>query len=156
MHTRPFAHSAILCAALILSVFILCTHIALADSRDTSDRMARDTRTALQDNFCTRLSQLASDHPFIFLPLSVFCGVSVDISAFPQSITLGQSSLLTWHSENADSCTASGAWSGDVTTSGSMMVFPTGLSNNYVLDCEGPGGHMQATTTVFIAPAQLN
>jgi len=37
---------------------------------------------------------------------------SVSLSADPASINNGESTTLSWSSSNADSCTASGAWSG--------------------------------------------
>jgi len=53
--------------------------------------------------------------------------VSASLSASPTSITTGQSTTLTWSSQNATGCTASGggpndSWAGTKTTSGSQTV----------------------------------
>jgi hypothetical protein len=52
----------------------------------------------------------------------------------------GQSATLTWTSANASSCTASGAWSGTLGTSGSANVQLQGSSvQTYKLSCSGTG-----------------
>jgi hypothetical protein len=78
---------------------------------------------------------------------------TVSLSASPSSITSGQSSTLSWTSTNATSCTASGGWSGNLTTSGMKTVSPT-ASTTYTLSCTGSGGTASASTTVTVsAPA---
>jgi hypothetical protein len=72
---------------------------------------------------------------------------TVTLSANPQSITVGQSSTLTWNSTNATSCTASGGWSGTQNTSGSVTVTPT-ASTTYSLSCTGAGGSASASAVV--------
>ena len=47
---------------------------------------------------------------------------AVTIHASPSSLSPGGSSTLTWSSENATSCTASGAWSGSKGVSGSQST----------------------------------
>jgi probable HAF family extracellular repeat protein len=54
-------------------------------------------------------------------------GVTATISASPTTITVGQSTTLTWKSSNATSCTATGGgaddhWAGSKATSGSQTV----------------------------------
>src|SRR5512135_2913473 len=49
---------------------------------------------------------------------------SVTLTANPTTITLGQSSSLTWSSNAGTSCTASGAWSGTRSNSGTESVTP--------------------------------
>ena len=61
---------------------------------------------------------------------------------------------LTWDSTNADSCVASNAtgWTGAKSADGTEVVTPTATSA-YQLDCTGPGGTVQATTTVTFVPS---
>jgi hypothetical protein len=60
------------------------------------------------------------------------------------------SSTLTWTSTNATGCTASGAWSGSVATSGSQVVSPAATST-YTLTCTGSGGSAAQSATVTVA-----
>ncbi len=75
----------------------------------------------------------------------------VTISANPTSITLSQSSTLTWSSTNATSCTASNAWSGTKPTTGSEAVIPGTLGTfTYILTCIGLGGSATNSATVTV------
>jgi uncharacterized protein (TIGR01370 family) len=71
---------------------------------------------------------------------------TASLSVSPASITLGNSATLTWSSANATSCTAGGAWSGTLATSGTQSVAPTLTSLSipgtltYTLTCENPAG----------------
>ena len=78
------------------------------------------------------------------------------LSASPSTIDQGQSSTLTWSSNDATSCTASGAWSGAKATSGSQAVSP-GTTSSYTISCDGAGGSVNnsATVTVNAAPAPV-
>jgi Bacterial Ig-like domain (group 3)/Beta-propeller repeat len=80
---------------------------------------------------------------------------TVTISASPTSITLGQSSTLTWSSTNATSCAASNAWTGSEVASGTLSETPTAAGSlSYVLTCMGAGGSAQATAALTVtAPA---
>ena len=82
--------------------------------------------------------------------------VTVDMSVSPQTITAGQSAVLSWTSTNASSCTASGSWSGTEPTSGSAVSTGT-LSSaglySYTLACTGPAGSASSTATVTVNPA---
>lgn len=74
---------------------------------------------------------------------------SVSISANPGTIDKGSSSTLSWSSNNASSCSASGAWSGSKSTVGSQGVSPS-TSSTYVISCSGSGGSASASTTVSV------
>jgi hypothetical protein len=78
----------------------------------------------------------------------------VTISAAPTTITVGQSSTLTWSSTNATSCTASCAWSGAQATSGTVSESPmaTGTST-YTLTCNGAGGSANAAAALTVNAA---
>jgi hypothetical protein len=76
---------------------------------------------------------------------------TLTFSASPTSITIGQSSTLTWSSTNATSCTGNGFTPGN--TSGTQLVSPT-VSTTYSVTCSGAGGAltMSATVTVSAVP----
>ena len=63
----------------------------------------------------------------------------VNLSVSPSTIEQGQSASLSWTSTDADSCVASGGWTGARTTTGSVSISPSATSN-YILTCSGPGG----------------
>jgi len=75
---------------------------------------------------------------------------AVSLSASPGSVDVGQSSTLTWSSSNAQSCTASGAWSGGEPLSGSLSVtVGQSGSNTFTLNCSNAYGSASQTTTVI-------
>jgi len=74
---------------------------------------------------------------------------TVTLSASPTSIISGSSSTLTWSSTSATSCTASGAWTGTKTTSGTQSVSPT-TTSTYTLACTGTGGSAARSATVTV------
>jgi hypothetical protein len=77
---------------------------------------------------------------------------TVKLSASAATITAGGTSTLTWSSSNADSCTASGGWSGAKEDSGTANATPASTTT-YTLSCSGAGGTTAASTTVAVASA---
>ncbi len=70
----------------------------------------------------------------------------------------GQATKLTWNSAYATSCTASGAWNGVKTTSGSIEIATTQLGKaQYQLYCVGTGGNVSQTVEIQIStpPVEL-
>lgn len=62
---------------------------------------------------------------------------TVTITLAPSTITLGQSSTLTWDT-NGSTCTASGAWTGAQAASGTQVITPTAAgTETYTLTCTG-------------------
>src|SRR5216684_2360918 len=81
---------------------------------------------------------------------------AVTMQASPSSVSSGGSSTLTWSSQNATSCTASGAWSGTKAVSGSQSTGPVNANAVYTLTCSGFGGSASQSATVSVtspAPA---
>lgn len=80
---------------------------------------------------------------------------SVSLAVSPTSINLGQSATLTWSSNVGTNCTASGAWSGAQSASGSTSVKPTAAGSlTYTLSCTGgaySSGSASAALTVNAA-----
>lgn len=72
--------------------------------------------------------------------------VTATLMANPTAIQSGQTSTLTWSTENADSVTLQGA---KVDPSGSQTVSPT-QSTDYHLVATGPGGTQDATARVTV------
>ena len=71
------------------------------------------------------------------------------LTATPASITSGQSSTLTWSSDNATSCTGTNFSTGNA-VSGTVTVSPT-VTTTYSISCTGAGGTstpVSATVTV--------
>jgi hypothetical protein len=78
--------------------------------------------------------------------------VSVSLNANPTSVNQGGSSQLTWNSSNADSCAASGAWSGNKGLSGNEMVGPLSATSTFTLACSASGGASASrSVTVTVA-----
>jgi hypothetical protein len=79
---------------------------------------------------------------------------TVDIEADgadgPISISRNTSVNLTWNSSNADSCYASGAWSGTKALSGSYSTGKLTSSKTYTLTCTGPEGSVSDSVRVNI------
>ena len=74
----------------------------------------------------------------------------VNLSVSSASIEQGQSTALSWSSTNADSCVASGGWSGTRSTMGSQSVSPASTAT-YTLTCSGQGGSASDSVTVTVS-----
>jgi hypothetical protein len=75
----------------------------------------------------------------------------VNLSASPQSIAYNGSHDLTWSTSNADSCVASGNWSGNKSVSGTRTRGNLTVDKTYTLTCTGPGGTSSDTVSVTVA-----
>jgi len=76
----------------------------------------------------------------------------VTVTLSPSSGTLPYTSTLSWNATGAASCSASGAWSGAKTVSGSQQVTITAAGQTYTLSCAEP----VQTATVTWTPATKN
>ena len=75
---------------------------------------------------------------------------TVTLSADPGTVPPGGTSTLSWSSQDADACSASGGWSGSKATSGSEAVGPLSATTDFTLTCTGPGGSAAQTATVTV------
>jgi len=87
--------------------------------------------------------------------------VTVDVSAAPvdppvvslslaaSTIDAGGSTTLSWSASNANTCSATGGWSGSRGTSGSTSVSPASTTT-YGITCTGDGGSNSATATLNV------
>jgi uncharacterized protein (TIGR03118 family) len=77
---------------------------------------------------------------------------SVSVSVNPTTITVGQSTTVTWTATAGTNCSASGAWSGTQSATGSTKVTPTAAgTETFNLNCTGgaySSGSGSATLTV--------
>jgi uncharacterized protein (TIGR03118 family) len=70
---------------------------------------------------------------------------TASIALQPATITLGQSSTLTWNT-NGTGCTASGAWTGAQSATGTLVVTPGAVgTQTYTLVCTG-GAYSQSSS----------
>ncbi len=77
---------------------------------------------------------------------------TVSLSANPSTIQSGQSSTLSWNSQNATSCSSS--WSGNNSTSGSQTVSPTGTTTYNITCTNSTGQSANASATVNVTQVQ--
>ncbi len=75
---------------------------------------------------------------------------TVTLTANPTSITSGNSSTLSWTSQNATNCTASNGWTGTKTLTGTLPVSPT-VTTTYTLTCTGAVGTTPASSTAVVS-----
>jgi hypothetical protein len=82
---------------------------------------------------------------------------SVSLTASAVEINEGGSVNLSWSAANADTCTASGGWSGSLGTSGSRNVGPLSVGTTFSLSCTGPGGSaLEMLSVAVIGPVELS
>lgn len=73
----------------------------------------------------------------------------------PATVETEEPFTLTYSTQNANSCTASGAWSGTRATSGSpVFTLSTSGSRTFALSCTGPGGSTSESVTVNVIPGE--
>ena len=76
----------------------------------------------------------------------------VSLTSNPSSVQSGGTSDLTWSSANADSCTASGSWTGIKSFAGLETVGPIAANSSYTLICTNIAGSGTATANVTVQP----
>lgn len=83
--------------------------------------------------------------PFIPIPAP-----TASLSANPDTIVEGHSSTLSWSSSDTTGCSLDPGF-GNVETNGARTTSPANTTT-YTLSCSGPGGSVQAQTTVTVIP----
>ena len=74
----------------------------------------------------------------------------VGLQADRSSVDAGESVSLSWNATNANACSASGAWGGSRSVSGSQTVGPLSADVTFVLTCTGPGGNQSASQAITV------
>jgi hypothetical protein len=92
--------------------------------------------------------------PAVSVTVVVNAVPTVQLSANPSSVVSGGSSTLSWSSSGATSCTAGGAWSGNLAASGSQDTGPLASDSTFSIVCNGPGG-ASAASTATVGVSQL-
>jgi len=82
---------------------------------------------------------------------------AVSLSASNLSIQEGGSVTLSWTAAGADSCSASGGWSGQFGSSGNQTVGPVVAGTTFSLNCSGPGGtSLEMISVAVVGPVELS
>jgi lysophospholipase L1-like esterase len=78
---------------------------------------------------------------------------TVTISAAPASVTAGGRSQLSWTARDADSCEATGDWTGAKALAGAEQTDALSGDARFGLNCTGGGGSSSATVAVVVSAA---
>ena len=74
---------------------------------------------------------------------------TVTLTPFLNPISSGSSTVLTWSTTNANTCIATGGWSGSKVLASNQSVSPT-TNTTYTLSCVGSGGTTSVSQTVTV------
>lgn len=82
---------------------------------------------------------------------------TITLTADQQIVSEGSVATLSWTAIGADSCTASGGWSGTLNPSGSLSVGPLSAATTFSLACSGPAGSaLEMIALSVIGPVSLS
>ena len=80
----------------------------------------------------------------------------VQLTASPTTVIAGAGTTLTWSTSNAESCSASGGWSGMEPVQGSRVIASVPATTTYTLTCTGTTAVVaQSVTVTAIPPAPV-
>ncbi|MGB9743351.1 MAG: hypothetical protein ACPLW9_01395, partial [Minisyncoccales bacterium] len=101
---------------------------------------------------CTGASGSSSDTVTVYVSGQPSVYVDLDVNGYDNSVTVSSGSYVTlsWTSSNANTCTASGDWSGARALSGSESIGPITSTRTYTLTCTGASGSSSDTVTVYV------
>jgi hypothetical protein len=74
----------------------------------------------------------------------------VTLSSDVSHVASGGSANLTWSSQNATACTASGGWTGTQALSGTASTGALTTNSTFTLTCTGTGGSANQVVTITI------
>jgi outer membrane protein assembly factor BamB len=81
----------------------------------------------------------------------------VSLSAFPPSVVAGKTITLRWTAQYADSCVASGAWTGSLSSSGYKTLTASALgAQNFHLECTNAGATIPADASATVGAAPVS
>jgi hypothetical protein len=88
------------------------------------------------------------------------CGATVDLKANgsdgPVSVNYGGQVNLSWTSNSANSCVASGGWLGSKSVSGTQTIYNLTSSQTFTLTCTGSAGSDSDSVTVNVGSPSLS
>ncbi|NBD74264.1 hypothetical protein GVX82_04480 [Patescibacteria group bacterium] len=121
---------------------------------DVARERVEERRTEVRERVCERFADRGFGPSFCEEePPEEPEAPTLTLSAQPEEIGEGATSELSWESERAQSCTASGGWSGEKALAGNEVVSPS-ATTSYTLTCEGEGGTVETSVTVGVVPAE--
>ncbi|MGA2398899.1 MAG: S8 family serine peptidase [Steroidobacteraceae bacterium] len=110
---------------------------------------------------CTGVAGTSASNSVTLFATSGTPAAAPTLTLASTSVTVGQSTTISWSSANATSCTASGSWSGALAASGSQTITPAAIgTETFTLVCTNLGGpstpvsvSLNATAAVVKPPA---
>jgi hypothetical protein len=78
---------------------------------------------------------------------------TLTLSASPSSVAPNETTTIDWLAAHANSCTASGAWSGSRGTQGSFQTPTLNATSEFNLECSGDNGDVSRSVTVTVDQA---
>jgi hypothetical protein len=78
---------------------------------------------------------------------------TVTLNATPGTVSTGSVAKLSWTTQDADDCSASGGWNGKRALAGDEMTAPLATPSSFSLSCSGPGGSADVTIMVKVQDA---
>ncbi|MDH3716090.1 MAG: hypothetical protein OET44_19845 [Gammaproteobacteria bacterium] len=91
-----------------------------------------------------------ADPQWAVVPANII-GPRILLSADPFQVSANGHSTLTWSTLDADSCSASGGWSGSKAVAGSETVGPIAGDTTYTLSCVNDEGENRRSVTITIS-----
>ena len=76
---------------------------------------------------------------------------TLSMSASPTTVSVNGTTTISWNSKFAKSCTASGGWSGNKTTSGSQTISALTADSTFNITCNGDGGSANDSVSITVA-----
>src|SRR5450755_1149496 len=83
-------------------------------------------------------------------PASFTAKPQVSLVSNPSTVVMGQTATLKWTASNAQSCMASGGWSGAQAMSGTASTDPLTSNTSFTLTCTGTGGAVSQSASVVV------
>ena len=112
------------------------------------------TAAVLQEDFTRPLAGLHNRNLRMQGNVTHFDPPTAAISVQPYTIVAGNTATVTWTSAYATACSAGGAWSGALATSGTQSIAPIVAGNfTYSLTCNGIGGSTTVSAPLTVTPA---
>jgi Subtilase family len=109
------------------------------------------------DTYTLACTNLAGTSPSASVMLTVSPAAvppAPTLSLASNSITLGNSTMISWSSTNATGCTASGSWSGAIAVSGSQTLTPAATgTDTYMLVCANAIGTSPSASVMLTVNA---
>jgi hypothetical protein len=82
--------------------------------------------------------------------VDVIAAPTLTLQVNPATVGQGESATLTWSTSGATSCSASGAWAGNIAPSGSRSTGALAATSTFSLVCSGAGGSITREVSVNV------